>query len=93
MLDTSPIYPLTENRLTDVDIEVSLEPPIHAAPLVRDPHLAAAIHKELDLPAAALLSLEAMQHLTELSAHYHQISDITGAGRCHEPHRVRPFLQ
>ena len=73
MLDTSPIYPLTENKLTDVDIEVSLEPP-----LVRDTRLAAAIREELDLPADALLSVEAMQQLTELSAHYHQISDITG---------------
>ena len=73
ILDTSPIYPLTQNGLTDVDIEVSSEPSV-----VRDPHLAAAIRAALDLPAAAPLSLEAMQLLTELTARELEINDLTG---------------
>ena len=48
--DTSPIYPLTQNKLTDVDIEVAQQP----SPLVQDTQLAASIRRTLGLPETHL---------------------------------------
>ena len=73
--DLSPLTKLPKLRNVDVELPVSQ---VREEGLIPDPNLAAAVRDALGLGPGASIKKQAMQRLTELTAHSNDIRDLSG---------------